>query len=345
MESNRGRNATAEDGVQHRIDKIEKKGGKIKLLEEQRKKEQDRRILADINTKINQLQRDTDILNTEIGQVRLFQGLQGKRAEDAISDVITELEDTTIRVKRLITDISKQATDIEGMKTLLEDNEKKVGVILKNLSDYVETTYPNGEALNIGLHSGGLFLALAGLAFGIACLVIAVNGEDDDKKEADNLDQLSSDSLALGENTRDPKEMSEDQLEEMMQNFVVDRGVIASGKVLQTRLWQNLAGVADKTEIGDQDLALVLLQEATSGLPGTREFLWLDASQASDRYDALRAAYKKSRKLSDVYLAATKTEYDGEEVPTFHMALLLQCALKTIHHDSLFPDTPTPAVA
>jgi hypothetical protein len=69
----------------------------------------------------------------------------------------------------------------------------------------------------------------------------AVNGAKNAKttpvfKESDNSASPDMDFVASGEIPRDPKDMSEDQLEELMQNLMVDRGVIASGEVPQKRL-------------------------------------------------------------------------------------------------------------
>jgi hypothetical protein len=351
----KGRRSISDKEIEIRKDRTRENGKRIDYLEKLAQDETDEQAKQDLETKINSLVTESVVLSLEIDGFRDFQQSQGNHAE--ITKLVGKLEGAATRVENLLKTVADQAKNIvdqtkqiQGMKTLLEENKTKVGEIHKNIHDYVTETYPNGEALNIGLHGGGLVLSLAGLAFGIACLVYAVNGADDTKttpafKESSNSASLEMDVVALDEIPRDPKDMSEDQLEELMQKLMVDRDVIASGKVPQKRLWQNLAGVADKTEIGDQDLALVLLQESAADLPGTVEFLWLDAREAKERYDALRDAYKTSKKLSDVYLAATKIEYDGEEVPTFHTALLLQCALKAIHHDSLFPDTPTPAVA
>jgi hypothetical protein len=89
-------------------------------------------------------------------------------------------------------------------------------------------------------------------------------------------------------------------------------------------------------KVSDRD-TLIFIQEAALQLPGREEFFWLDPSEAEQRYEALRAAYKKSKKLSDVYLAARQIKYNGKEVPTFHVALLIQWALKLIKDDQLFP--------
>ena len=344
----KNREKITNDQIQERSDKIKSNDFEIQRKLTESLFENDQERLREIDQEIRNLQLDSSLLKLEKLGLEQFQAQQGKQAE--ATKIIREIQIAHDRVETLLGRISDQADKIEGMRSLLEDNKTKFGQFKEKLETYVDKTYPNGEALNKALHGGGLFLSLAGLVFGIACLVYAVNGAKSTKttpvfKESGNSASPGMDVVALGEIPRDPKDMNEDQLEELMQKLIVDRGVIASGEVPQKRLWQNLAGVADKTEIEDQDLALILLQEAASGLPGTREFLWLDPSEAKEQYDALRAAYKKSEKLSDVYLAATKIEYNGEEVPTFHTALLLQCALDRIHHDSLFPDVPTPAVA
>jgi hypothetical protein len=352
MQGPKGRRHISDDQIDRRKDRVRDNGLRAADLEKRIKGESDQTFKDELEAELRGLVTESAVLTLEIDGFQDFQESQGNHKK--ITHLVGELQEASTRAENLLNNIlatqADQAKGIKVLKEILEENKKVVGDIHNNIDDYITKTYPQGEALNIGLHGTGLFLALAGLAFGIACLVIAVNGEDDDKtkpvfKESVNSAFPDMDFVALGEIPRDPKDVSEDQLEEMMQKLIVDRGVIAGGQVPQKRLWQNLAGVADKTEIADQNLALILLQEAASDLPGTGEFLWLDASQASDRYDALRAAYKKSKKLSDVYLAATKIEYDGEDVPAFHTAVLLQCALKAIHHDSLFPDIPTPAVA
>jgi hypothetical protein len=340
MEKEKPRKVISEDGMQDCSSLINGKEALIREKKDNLLVEKDKEKLRELEQEIRDLQLDCSLLNLQKMGLEQFQQQQGKQTAAVISEIHTAHE----RVKNLLSGVSDQVAKIDGMKKVLDENKKEFDAFKKNMETFVDTTYPAGESLNRWAHGGGLFLSLAGLVLGIACLVYAVNGAKDTKKQSNNTASLDL-NFALGDLTRDPNEMSEDQLEEIMQKLIVDRGVIASGEVPQKRLWQNLAEVAEQTETGDQNLALVLLQEAASGIPGTSEFLWLDASQASNRYDALRAAYKKSKKLSDVYLAAAKIEYNGEEVPTFHTALLLQCALDRIHYDSLFPDIPTPAVA
>jgi hypothetical protein len=136
-----------------------------------------------------------------------------------------------------------------------------------------------------------------------------------------------------------PPELSEDQIEDLMLGLFVNKGVIAAGKVPQDSLWQNLASQADGGDLEAHNLTLMFIQEAAVDLPGTRDFFWgAPSSDMAERYQALRQAYKRSGKLSDVYLEATKLEYNGEKIPTFHVALLLQLALRLIKHDLLYPN-------
>lgn len=91
-------------------------------------------------------------------------------------------------------------------------------------------------------------------------------------------------------------------------------------------------------DVKTQNLMLIFVQQAAVDLPGMQEFFWLDGSEAAERYRALRAAYKTSSKFKDVYLKATEINYKGETVPIFHMAVLLQNALRLIEHDRKLAD-------
>ena len=84
-----------------------------------------------------------------------------------------------------------------------------------------------------------------------------------------------------------------------------------------------VAAKADQMPIENQNLTLIFVQQASVDLPGRSEFFWLDPSEQKQRYEALRAAYHKSNKFSDVYLAAAKIRYDDKEVPMFHVASLI----------------------
>jgi hypothetical protein len=149
-------------------------------------------------------------------------------------------------------------------------------------------------------------------------------------------DGVSSSNVGAGTGDGTPSEPTAAELEKAMQDLVINKAVIASGKVPQDTLWNNLA--ADSSDLEAQNTALMFIQEASADLEGARDFFWLDISEATERYQALRAAHKRSGKLSDVYLEAKKIEYDGGKVPMSHVALLLQIALGLIQHDLLFSD-------
>jgi hypothetical protein len=233
----------------------------------------------------------------------------------------------------------------ETLKDKVTDN-KATEEDLNTLFREFYKTYKADRETNYWMSIGGLIAGLIGLALAASGLGYAV--ESDKKKKfsdaaGDNNSGSWNASLAGVMSTA--QQMSAYEVEDMMQRLIVNTGAIASGAVPQERLWRNLATVADEMEIEDQNTTMILLQRAAVNLPGMSEFFWLDSNDTKERYEALRAAYKKSKKLSDVYLAATTIKYRNKEVPTFHMALLLQCALDLIKHDILFPDTPEAARA
>jgi hypothetical protein len=213
-------------------------------------------------------------------------------------------------------------------------------------------------------------LQVAAFAVGVSSLILAIMGRMSPPPHKDNALVLGSDELlsteggghsgtpdenlrlldaahggvsstnaGVGAGDGTPSEPSAEELEKLMQELVVNKAVIASGNIPQNTLWQNLASVADSLDIEAQNTALMFIQEAAVDLEGGRDFFWLDISQAIERYQALRAAHKRSSKLSDVYREALKIEYDGEKVPPFHVALLIQFALGLIKHDLVFANT------
>ncbi|HEX8608350.1 MAG TPA: hypothetical protein VF679_06910, partial [Pedobacter sp.] len=145
--------------------------------------------------------------------------------------------------------------------------------------------------------------------------------------------------MAAGAGDATPSEPTVAELENLMDSLLINKSVIASGKIQQNTLWQNLASVAEIKDLEALSTSLMLIQESAVDLQGAEDFFWLDVSDATERHKALHDAYKKSGKLPDVFLAATKLEYNGEEVPPSHTAMLLQFALGQIKHDLMFHET------
>jgi hypothetical protein len=253
----------------------------------------------------------------------------------------------------------------EFIKQAIEDNKTASEKTHKLIERYLET-YKEDQEDNSSYAIGGLVIGLVGLAASIAGLVLSVLGYEDettpkDQKTSPKSAQLSpgdgaipgtmntnlrpsvapragasSSLVGAGAGGGTETEPSTEELEEMMQTLVVHKELISSGQVPQDLLWQHLASATDKLDLDAQDATLMFIQEAAVALPGSQDFFWLDPSDATDRYEALREAYKRSSKLSDVYIEATKLEYNGKKIPTFHVALLLQLALRLIKRDLMF---------
>jgi hypothetical protein len=222
---------------------------------------------------------------------------------------------------------------VENNKTLSERTHALV-------SEYYETYKKDRETA--GGYRG---LQWASLTIGFLSLVMALWGRSDPPKRNFNAlasgndelssteDGVSSTDVGAGSGEGLPPGPSEKDIEELMQSLVINKEVIASGKIPQDMLWKNLASVADSLDIEAQNTALMFIAEAAVDLQGGRDFFWLDISEAIERYEGLREAHKRSGKLSDVYLEARKLKYNGNEVPPFHVALLIQFALGQIKHD------------
>jgi hypothetical protein len=298
-------------------------------------------LAKDVGEKLARAEGD---LNINEGRLKQFRELAAKDGDNP--EVIKSINEAFARKEKILDEYGKISDDkFAALVKMVRENKATTDDTHALVTSFL-ATYKDDRQANYWISIGGLIAGLIGLALGAAGLGYAVESEKKKKSAATAGDGDSGSLYASfsGANST-AQEMSAFEIEDMMQKLIVNQAVIASGEVPRERLWQNLGEVADKMEIDDQSLTLLLLQEAAVGLPGTSEFFWLDPSDAEEQYKTLRCAYKKSKKLADVYLAATTIKYRNKEVPTFHMALLLQCALGLIKHDILFPDTPTPAPA
>jgi hypothetical protein len=281
---------------------------------------------------LGELSGDNEAITSRIGELRQ----ENVDMKDALKSAIQDLRDQT-----------------NVIKDALADTFVKVDQSKEILEEYIKS-YEKDNAGNQWI--GGL-----GLLFGVAGLIAGAVGIGIAKLLADSSSSSSSTPapsptpasnsapslLRTGSNTgtragdqSDPAKISSEDGEKIMLDLVVSKTAIADGKVPQELLWKALAATADTADPEGQDWTLIFVQEAALHMPGREEFFWLDPSEAQQRYESLRAAYKTSKKLSDVYLAALQPallKHDGKEVPIFHVALLIQWALKLIKHDRLFP--------
>jgi hypothetical protein len=283
----------------------------------------DKELVKLIDAEIDSLQEDAGLLDDILDGIR---GLEHSDGEDEI--VIKKIDEArTLRdkAKDAYKKVRDRSKGIE-LHDLAKDNEETVDRTTEILEKFWET-YQSDRQTSLIMAIGGLILALSALVVGAKALELAML---DDKKKVTN---PAAGRTNIG--TEDQDELSEVELDDMMQKLVVNKAVIAAGQVPQERLWRNLAKVADEIDLDGQGMTLIFVQEAAVDLPGAHVFFWLDQSEAEDRYGALKDAYHKNKKLSDVYLAATAIRYKNKEVPLFHVALLLQCALRLIKHDML----------
>lgn len=194
--------------------------------------------------------------------------------------------------------------------------------------------------LAVGGVAGSLIFGIVGFGLAAASLYYAINPKPAPPSPPQPATPSGTNSGARGPDSLAAEvsgdiSMTEEEIEDMMQQLVSSKALIAGGKVSQEQFWRKLAEVADQSRIEDQNLTLVFVQQASIDLPGRSTFFWLDPSEAKQQYNALHAAYKKSGKLADVYVAAAQMRYESKEVPMFHVATLIQCALHLIKFDRL----------
>ena len=234
--------------------------------------------------------------------------------------------------ERVLGRIEVKDDDFEEMSHVKNENRISIEKTNEMSEDFWET-YKKDSKLNLGLAItgivGSLLFGLAGLGIAIASLYYTLNPakkavhSNSGGGGGDNSDLPGPSHLGLNRLAGDEKEMTADEIADMMQRLVTSKAVVAAGKVSQELFWPNLAANANQMRIEDQNLTLIFVQQASVDLPGTSEFFWLDPSEQKQQYEALRAAYHKSNKFSDVYLAAAKIRYDDKEVPMFHVASLI----------------------
>jgi hypothetical protein len=318
-----------------RIDKEIKRKQAEKIMEDGPQR------TLELEQEIRELARDLGKHNHFVLEFMFYGSNDGNdsAAEQKIQDNIQNGE----RVKELVKEKSDDPPEVKQVKGDIVKIEDRTNKIIEEFWK----TYKKDSQINMVFAIVGVGFAIASLGLSIACLYYGVNpkepsggGSSQPSGGGSNAGPPTPNFLASNALVGDDGTMTDDEIEDMMQHLVATKAVIAEGAVSQEKLWPNLGAQADQMSIEDQNLTLIFVQEAAVDLPGTREFFWLDPSEAKERYEALRAAHKRSGKFSDVYLEATKIRYDDSEVPMFHVASLTQYALRLIRHDLLYPDDP-----
>jgi len=258
---------------------------------------------------------------------------------------------------------SKDATEAlkkqtESLKIITEagaENKKKIKKNKKLIEAFIDD-YQTDRNASLGLAITGLALSLVGLAIGAAALGIAIKA----LKDAGNATPASDTNPApvsggtnsfmrvgpifsFANTATNEDSITADKLAETIENLMIDKSLLASGKIPQNEFWQELAKNVDENNLESQDFTLISIQEALVDLPETQDFLWLDAAtDMEEKYNQLYKAYETSNKTSDIYVEATKLKYQGKEMPFFHVAMLLQMTLALVKHHLRFTDDIKP---
>jgi len=273
------------------------------------------------------------------------------------------------KMSDLTTTVGKNLADVhEGYAAVLDrniiankDKAQRTNDLMKQYLETYKLDHEKSVGLALAGISAGLLIGLPGLAMGIAALVEAVKALNAAAtptptptphnlvapitanlyaRRGPTFSFANTDTTTEVLNEEPTEDELIDSVEEMMQNLVVSKDLIASGEVPQDLLWQSLAKAADKNSLEGQDFTLIFIQEALVDFPETQDFLWLDPSEMQEKYQQLYEAYQREGKLSDVYMEATKLEYNDQKIPFFHVASLLQLTFALVAHHLKFPDEP-----
>lgn len=296
-------------------------------------------------------QENLDRINREIEQLEIDMDMHGQFWEqyDTISKTYGNDDEAGGMAKdnengnKKVNEVYESFSDELEMDDLKGDNltlHEKTYTMMENFWETYKADSKSTLWLAIGGVAGSLIFGIVGFGLAAASLYYAINpkpappsppqpatpsGTNSGAREPDSLAAEASGDIS----------MTEEEIEDMMQQLVSSKALIAGGKVSQEQFWRKLADKADQSRIEDLNLTLIFVQQASIDLPGRSTFFWLDPSEAKQQYNALHEAYKKSGKLADVYVTAAEMRYERKEVPMFHVATLIQCALHLIKFDRL----------
>lgn len=136
-------------------------------------------------------------------------------------------------------------------------------------------------------------------------------------------------------NENDSREIELEKLYEAREYIFMSQRLISSKKVDQNTVWGGIVYYLENHTTTTDELhrALMLIKIASLSHDETYSFLWTDPLDIQDLSNQLYEAYKKSKKISDVFLEATTLKYNDEQIPFYHMGSLLQISLELINYD------------